>query len=128
MVRPPAITQSHMSCMLANKSLGDAKLELMESHSSLCRWAREKLVLKQSEFQAERKGRHTRVDRTGWREWREVLCGWIPGWGGWKEGGLCELLWRRVALLRTGHRGARLGSTLRKRDYGILEEDGLGMK
>ena len=33
-----------------------------------------------------------------------------------------------MALLRIGHRGATLGSTLAKHDCGILEEDGLGMK
>ena len=127
-VRLPAITQSHVSCMLANKSLGDTKLELMESFQPMQVGQREADIKAKWISSWEKRKAYIRVDMTGWREWWEVLCGWIPGWGGWKEDGLCELLWRCVALLRIGHRGARLGSTLRKGDYGILEEDGLGMK
>jgi len=111
---------------MLSKSLGDTKLEWMESYSSLCGWAREKLVSKQGEFQTERKGRQDTCGRDrmeGTARGSVRRDSWVMRL---EKEGLCDLLWSRVALLRIGHRSnTRLHAG--KHDCGILEEDGLGM-
>lgn len=78
---------------MLSKSLGDTKLEWMESYSSLHGWAREKLVSKQSEFQTERKGRQ---DTCGRDRMKGMARGsvWLDSWVmRMEKEGLCDLLW-----------------------------------